>query len=83
MNNPLYDEEALAELLTVHEQDPDKFMDMVMTVIKNNPDIVVKDGTAKEKKILALGKICDHYVEKEEYENCVLIQQLEKRINEA
>lgn len=82
MNNPLYDEELLTELLTLQEQDPNKFMDLVMTVIKENPDIVVKDNHDPVKKIAALSKIREHYVEKEEYENCVLIQQLENRIGE-
>jgi hypothetical protein len=30
---------------------------------------------------MALTKIREHYVEKEEYENCVLIRDLEQKIN--
>lgn len=82
MINPLYDEELLAELLALQEQDPDKFMDLVMTVIKKHPEIVIADERDHEKKVLALAKIREHYADKEEYENCVLIRELEKKISE-
>lgn len=80
-NNPLYDEAILAELLKMQEENPDGFMDLVMKVIKQNPDIVVEDDSDPNKKLMALTKIREHYVEKEEYENCVLIRDLEQKIN--
>lgn len=80
-NNPLYDEAILAELLKMQEENPDGFMDLVMNVIKQHPDIVVEDDSDPNKKLMALTKIREHYVEKEEYENCVLIRDLEQKIN--
>ena len=80
-NNPLYDEAILAELLRMQEENPDGFMDLVMKVIKQHPDIVVEDDSDPNKKLMALTKIREHYVEKEEYENCVLIRDLEQKIN--
>jgi hypothetical protein len=80
-NNPLYDEAVLAELLRMQEEEPEGFMDLVMKVIKQHPDIVVEDDSDPKKKLMALTKIREHYVEKEEYENCVLIRDLEQKIN--
>ena len=80
-DNPLYDEALLAELLTMQEEDPDRLMDLVMNVIKQHPDVVVEDDSSPNKKLTALSKIREHYVKKEEYENCVLIRDLEQKIN--
>lgn len=81
MKNKLYDEDFLKLLLSMHDQDPDKFMDLVMEVIRNNPELVVNDESSPEKKALALSRIREHYVEKEEYENCAIIKELEERID--
>lgn len=81
-NNPLYDEAILAELLRLQEDEPEKFMDLVMNVIKQHPDIVVEDESEPAKKLMALEKIREHYLDQEHYENCVIIRDLEKKINE-
>lgn len=82
MNNLMYDEDLLAELLAMHDQDPEQFMDLVMKVIRENPKVVIEDKRDQEKKLMALERIRTHYVDREEYENCAIIRDLEKKINE-
>mgnify|MGYP003341310030 CR=1 FL=1 len=81
-DNPLYDEAILAEMLRLQEEEPEAFMDLVMNVIKQHPDVVVEDDSNPAKKLKALETIREHYADREHYENCVVIRDLEKKINE-
>lgn len=83
MQNPFYDEEIIAELLRMQQQDPDQLMDMVLHIIKQHPDTVVQDEHSAQEKLKALAKIRKHYEEAEKYEDCQLLAQLEKRIREG
>lgn len=79
--NPFYDEELIRNLLSLHDRNPNKFMDLVMEAIKENPEVVINEESDPEKKMLALSRIRQHYAEREEYENCAIIKELEDKIN--
>lgn len=82
MADSIYDEEFLAELLRLKEKEPDKLMKLVMEAIRENPESVIAEQSEVSKKKKALTKLRNYFEEQEEYENCALLLELEKKVDE-
>jgi tellurite resistance protein len=81
--NPLYDKELLQAMLLMREHDPAGFMQMVLTAIKNHPDLAVSDVAPAENKVRALERMLKHFEEIENYEDCEFIFNLKKKIEDG
>lgn len=79
----LNDQEFLAKLEEIKHKDKSKFMDLVLRALKTNPDYAVKEDTPTEKKVTALKAVLKHFEEREEYEDCAFLRDLQKRIEDA
>ena len=82
MSNPLHDPELLAALLSLREQSPDKFMDLVLGALKKYPELAVEDAAPSENKLRALKSMLKHYEESEKYEDCAFLKELQDRIKD-
>ena len=72
--------EIIMKLERLKETDIDAFFDLVFTSLSNFPDDAVKDSAEREKKIKAITRIIDHYLETEQYEKCQVLQTILTRI---
>jgi hypothetical protein len=79
----LNDKEFIARLEELKEKDLDLFMELVLLSLKTDPDFAVEDDAPIEKKVDAMKTVVKHFEEKEEYENCAFLLELQKRIEDA
>jgi hypothetical protein len=77
------DEEFLATLLELRDQDLDMFMQLVLLSLKRFPDLAVEDDQPAEQKLEALKRMLAHFESKEEYEDCAFLRDLQKTISDA
>jgi hypothetical protein len=83
MIGPLNDDNLMSELLTLREKDPDAFMRLILKTLKTYPELAVQDQAPSERKLRALDRMLDYFIETEEYEECSFIAGLKKRIEDA
>jgi hypothetical protein len=81
--NGLNDREFIARLEELKDQDIGQFMELVLVSLKTFPDLAVEDDVPIENKISALKIIVKHFEEREDYEDCAFIRDLQKRIEDA
>ena len=74
------EEEFIQMLIEIREKDYDQFMDLVLASLKTFPEFAVEDDVPVENKITALKTIINHLEEKEDYEDCAFILDLQKKI---
>jgi hypothetical protein len=79
LSNP----EFIAKLEKLKETDPDQFMALVLESLKTFPDLAVEDNAPIENKRTALELMRRHFQDREDYEDCAFIRDLQKRINDA
>jgi hypothetical protein len=77
------DGELLKKMIALQNQEPDAFYDLIYEAIAEDPSRAIDEGSIAEKKIKALDKMIDHYLEREEYERCALLHDLKKKIQDA
>ena len=77
------DPEFIALIEEIKSQAPDKFMDLVLNALKTFPDYAVEDNVPIETKANALAIVLKHFEEREDYEDCAFIRDLQKRIEDA
>jgi hypothetical protein len=77
------DEEFIAKLEEIKEKDIDGFMSLVLLSLKTHPDFAVEDDTPIENKVSAMKRVLKHFEEKEDYEDCAFLRDLQKRIEDA
>lgn len=77
------DEEFIEKLEELKEKDIDGFMSLVLFSLKTHPDFAVEDDTPIEKKVSAMKLVLKHFEEKEDYEDCAFLRDLQKRIEDA
>lgn len=73
-------EEFLIELIRLKEQDPDAFMQLILEALKRHPELAIADGAPVSNKVRALEKMLKHLEEKEEYEDCAFVRDLNIQI---
>lgn len=79
LNNP----EFIERIREIKETDPDRFMAIVLESLKTFPDFAVKDDAPIENKRKALELMRMHFQDREEYEECAFIRDLQKKIEDA
>ena len=77
------DQEFIARLEDLKKRDIGKFMDLVLESLKTFPDLAVEDDVPIENKISALKTVIKHFEEREDYEDCAFIRDLQKKIEDA
>ena len=77
------DPEFIAMIDEIKRQDPDKFMELVLHALKTFPDYAVEDNVPVETKVGALAIMLEHFKEREDYEDCAFIRDMQKRIEDA
>ena len=77
------DQEFIARLEDLKKRDIGKFMDLVLESLKTFPDLAVEDDVPIENKISALKTVIKHFEEREDYEDCAFIRDLQKKIEES
>jgi hypothetical protein len=77
------DPEFIALIEEIKNKAPDKFMELVLTALKAFPDYAVEDNVPMETKASALAIVLKHFEEREDYEDCAFIRDLQKRIEDA
>lgn len=77
------DPEFLAILNKLKQEDPDRFMELVLEALKTEPDFAVEDDVPVENKRSALKRIREYFESQEKYEDCAFIRDLQKRIEDA
>lgn len=73
-------EEFLIELIRLKEQDPDAFMQLILEALKRHPELAIADEAPVSNKVRALEKMLKHLEEKEEYEDCAFVRDLNIQI---
>jgi hypothetical protein len=77
------DREFIAMLEEMKDKDMNAFMDMILLSLKTDPEFAVEDDTPTVHKIGAMKKVIKHFEERENYEDCAFLLQLQKRIEDA
>ena len=77
------DKEFIALLEELKRKDINRFMDMVLESLKTFPDYAVEDDAPIENKLSALKLVIKHFEEREDYEDCAFIRDLQKKIEDA
>jgi hypothetical protein len=81
--NAFDDQEFIAKLEELKERDIDGFMSLVLFSLKTHPDFAVEDDVPVDYKVEAMKKVLKHFEEKEDYEDCAFLRDLQKRIEDA
>ena len=81
--NAFDDQEFIAKLEELKERDIDGFMGLVLFSLKTHPDFAVEDDVPIETKVSAMKKVLKHFEEKEDYEDCAFLRDLQKKIEDA
>lgn len=76
-------EEFLIELIKLKERDPDAFMQLILESLKRHPELAVSDEAPVENKMRALEKMLRHLEEKENYEDCAFVRDLNNQIKDG
>lgn len=82
MENNLTRAEFLFHLIEIRNDDPDKFMELVLEALKANRDFAINEDSPSQNKLAALSILLNYFEEKEEYLNCAFIMELINSIKE-
>jgi hypothetical protein len=77
------DPEFIERLEQLKTEDIDTFMKLVLLSLKTHPEFAVEDDTPTEDKISAMKIVLKHFEEREEYEDCAFLLDIQKRIEDA
>jgi hypothetical protein len=77
------DPEFIAILEEFKDKDLDTFMGLVLFSLKTHPEFAVEDDTPAEDKVKAMKIVLKHFEEREDYEDCAFLLDLQKKIEDA
>lgn len=77
------DQEFIAKLEELKEKDMDSFMDLVLLSLRTYPEFAVEDDTPTDDKIRAMKIVLKHFEEREDYEDCAFLLEIQKKIEDA
>jgi hypothetical protein len=80
-NRGLYSEELEEALGHLKKTDIKGFIDLIIGVLRSNPEEAVNDGAPAAHKIRALNSIQEYLIDAERYEDCSFIKDLIKKID--
>jgi hypothetical protein len=78
----LYSKELADALKELRNADVEGFTNLILGVLRFDPDQAVDDNAPSSKKISALNKMIDYLETTERYEDCAFIRDIVKRIDE-
>ncbi len=62
--------------------DPHKFMELVLSILKEDRDLAFSDSTPKETKIRAIDRMIARFEKIERYEDCLFLKQIKDELND-
>lgn len=77
------DPEFIAMLEELKTKDIDTFMSLVLLSLKTHPEFAVEDDTPIDDKIKAMRIVLKHFEEREDYEDCAFLLDIQKKIEDA
>ena len=80
MESNFNNDEFIKHLNKIKEEDPDRFMDMVLDILKKDESYAFEDGSPLEKKQTALSTMIKRYEEMERYEDCAFLNNIKVRL---
>ena len=80
MESNFNNDEFIKHLNKIKEEDPDRFMDMVLDILKKDESYAFEDGSPLEKKQTALSTMIKRYEELERFEDCAFLNKIKKRL---
>jgi hypothetical protein len=80
MESNFNNDEFIKHLNKIKEEDPDRFMDMVLNILKKDESYAFEDGSPLEKKQTALSTMIKRYEELERFEDCAFLNRIKKRL---
>lgn len=82
MNLDRLDPNLVKELIKMRDEDPDAFMRTVLKALKHHEETALLDTAETGAKLKALDRLIDHFSELEEYEECLFLTNLKRKIVE-
>ncbi len=79
----LYSKELEEALLKLQKENIEEFTDLILGVLRYNPEQAVKDGSPASKKLSALNKMQEYLITTERYEDCAFVKTLIEKIQDA
>jgi hypothetical protein len=76
------DEDFFKEILKIKKEEPEKFMDMILEILKGDLKYVLNDDAPKENKVIELKNMQKHYESVERYEDCAFISKILKELEQ-
>ncbi len=73
-------EKFINHLMKLKQEDPDKFMDMVLEVLRKDESYAFSDDSPVDNKLNALSTMIKRYEELERYEDCAFLNNIRKRL---
>jgi hypothetical protein len=80
MESNLDDEKFIKRLNQIKEEDPDRFMDMVLNILRKDESFAFMDKAPLAQKQTALSKMITRYEELQRYEDCAFLNGIKKRL---
>lgn len=80
MDSPFNNKKLIYKLLKLRDENIDEFYNSVYAAMAMHPDLAVNDNSDPLKKLEALRRMRKHYEAKEDFEKCVFIRDLVKKI---
>ena len=80
MKSNFDDEKFIKHLNKIKEEDPDRFMDMVLNILRKDESFAFVDNAPLEKKHAALSRMIKRYEELERYEDCAFLNSIKTRL---
>ena len=79
----IHDRDFIQRLELLKMTDPDECLRLVLDALKTEPDAAVEDNVDAGLKTRAMRTLLKHFEEREEYEDCAFLRDLQKRIDDA
>jgi hypothetical protein len=76
-------EDMVNMLISISETNPDAFVDVTLQILIDNEDSVISDSTPTNIKLGAISYLMNQLIEREEYENCAILQRIANKIKDA
>jgi hypothetical protein len=80
MESNFDDEKFIKRLNQIKEEDPDRFMDMVLNILRKDESFAFMDKAPLAQKQTALSTMIKRYEELERYEDCAFLNSIKNRL---
>jgi hypothetical protein len=80
MESNFDDEKFIKRLNQIKEEDPDRFMDMVLNILRKDESFAFMDKAPLTHKQTALSTMIKRYESLERYEDCAFLNSIKNRL---